>query len=171
MFSYLTQIDTNSDRRLLVIINKTDLLDSLISRSDPLYKDFTTSLSSQHSGNYPHSTEPASTADTKQNYKVVLTSLTESQGVDDLMTSLTAELKHLCGNPLEGSASYTQARHRDHLQSSLEQLEDALRYVDSDVVVAAESLRLAGVELGRLTGVISSEEILDVVFRDFCIGK
>ena len=37
--------------------------------------------------------------------------------------------------------------------------------------ILAEELRLATRALGRLTGRIDVEEILDVIFRDFCIGK
>ena len=35
----------------------------------------------------------------------------------------------------------------------------------------AEELRTAIREMGRITGKIGAEDILDVVFRDFCIGK
>jgi len=35
----------------------------------------------------------------------------------------------------------------------------------------AEELRLAAQALGRLTGKVDVEDILDVIFRDFCIGK
>ena len=35
----------------------------------------------------------------------------------------------------------------------------------------AEELRSAAVTLGRLTGRVDVEDILDVIFRDFCIGK
>ena len=37
--------------------------------------------------------------------------------------------------------------------------------------LAAEELRLAALELGRVTGRVDVEELLDVIFRDFCIGK
>ena len=37
--------------------------------------------------------------------------------------------------------------------------------------LAAEELRLAADELGRITGRIDVEELLDVIFSDFCIGK
>jgi tRNA modification GTPase len=37
--------------------------------------------------------------------------------------------------------------------------------------MVAEDLRLAARELGRITGRVDVEEILDVIFRDFCIGK
>ena len=35
----------------------------------------------------------------------------------------------------------------------------------------AEDLRAAATTLGRLTGRVDVEDILDVIFRDFCIGK
>ena len=37
--------------------------------------------------------------------------------------------------------------------------------------LVAEELRAAATVLGRLTGRIDVEDILDVIFRDFCIGK
>ena len=37
--------------------------------------------------------------------------------------------------------------------------------------VAAEELRLAARALGRVTGAVDVEELLDVIFSDFCIGK
>ena len=35
----------------------------------------------------------------------------------------------------------------------------------------AEELRLAASELGRVTGAVDVEDVLDVLFSDFCIGK
>ena len=40
-----------------------------------------------------------------------------------------------------------------------------------DVVLAAEELRYAAVAVGKVTGHIDVEDILDAVFKDFCIGK
>jgi tRNA modification GTPase len=37
--------------------------------------------------------------------------------------------------------------------------------------LAAEELRSASLELGRVVGAIEVDEVLDVIFRDFCIGK
>jgi len=39
------------------------------------------------------------------------------------------------------------------------------------VEVCAEELRVANRELGRVVGDIDVEEVLDVLFKDFCIGK
>lgn len=40
-----------------------------------------------------------------------------------------------------------------------------------EVVLAAEELRYAAQAVGRVTGEIGSEDVLDALFRDFCIGK
>ncbi|NWU73792.1 GTPB3 GTPase, partial [Pterocles burchelli] len=40
-----------------------------------------------------------------------------------------------------------------------------------DLGLAAEQLRLARRHLGRITGHVGAEDVLDVIFRDFCIGK
>jgi tRNA modification GTPase len=37
--------------------------------------------------------------------------------------------------------------------------------------IVAEELRRGALALGRLTGRVDVEDILDVIFRDFCIGK
>jgi tRNA modification GTPase len=55
------------------------------------------------------------------------------------------------------------------LQDCGSALERALR-TDADDLLA-EELRLAADALGRLSGRIDVEDILDVIFRDFCIGK
>jgi tRNA modification GTPase len=42
---------------------------------------------------------------------------------------------------------------------------------NGDIVVAVEHLRLAIRSLGTITGIVYTDELLDVIFRDFCIGK
>jgi tRNA modification GTPase len=37
--------------------------------------------------------------------------------------------------------------------------------------ITAEELRLAAQALGRITGRVDIEDVLDVIFKDFCIGK
>jgi tRNA modification GTPase len=43
--------------------------------------------------------------------------------------------------------------------------------VEDDVVLAAEELRYAASAVGKISGAIGVEDVLDVIFRDFCIGK
>jgi tRNA modification GTPase len=50
---------------------------------------------------------------------------------------------------------------------------DALRRaLDAPLAeLRAEDLRLAWRSLGRITGAVDVEDLLDVIFADFCIGK
>ena len=63
----------------------------------------------------------------------------------------------------------TRTRHRAALQDTKAALVRALATAEPEL--AAEDLRVAATALGRITGRIDVEELLDVVFRDFCIGK
>lgn len=67
--------------------------------------------------------------------------------------------------------SPSRTRHR----AALLQVAGALaRYREleaGDVTLAAEDLRLAATALGRLTGRVDVEDLLDVIFSEFCIGK
>ena len=63
----------------------------------------------------------------------------------------------------------TRERHRAALGETLEALVRATAATQEELV--AEELRLAARSLGRLTGRVDVEDVLDVIFRDFCIGK
>jgi len=66
-------------------------------------------------------------------------------------------------------ALVTRQRHRDALRQCADALGRAVAAQQEELV--AEELRLAARALGRLTGRVDVEDILDVIFRDFCIGK
>ena len=65
----------------------------------------------------------------------------------------------------------TRQRHRQHLQQCISHLDAFNASSTTDIVLAAENLRLAARELGRIVGKIDVEQVLDVLFQDFCIGK
>jgi tRNA modification GTPase len=70
------------------------------------------------------------------------------------------------------SALVTRERHRRALEDVLAALRRTLRSNTSDREdLLAEELRIATRALGRLTGRVDVEDVLDVIFRDFCIGK
>lgn len=102
---------------------------------------------------------------------VIFTSLTQTTGLEHLLCELTHSVKQLCADPKSETLSYTQSRHRNHLTICVQSLGLSLDLLDVDVVMTAEKLRLAAAEIGQITGMISSEEVLDVMFKDFCIGK
>jgi len=68
-----------------------------------------------------------------------------------------------------GPPPLTRARHREALMEAHAALGRAL--VAPEVALAAEDLRLALRSIGRITGAVRIDELLDVIFRDFCIGK
>ncbi len=71
---------------------------------------------------------------------------------------------------VSGSApSLTRLRHRRALEACRDSLDRAL--AADEVALAAEDLRLAVRALGRITGRVDVEDLLDVIFREFCIGK
>jgi len=65
----------------------------------------------------------------------------------------------------------TNARHARHLSQAAKQLGTFLQSGMSDLELRAEDLRMAASELGRLTGRIDVEDILDQIFLRFCVGK
>ena len=67
-------------------------------------------------------------------------------------------------------ALITRSRHRQQLEECLSHLEHCLTIV-SQPDCAAEELRLASRCLGKITGMVDVEEVLDTIFADFCIGK
>ena len=71
---------------------------------------------------------------------------------------------------LEGSgAPLTRQRHRQALADCADALGRAAAADAPEL--AAEELRVAARALGRVTGRVDVEDLLDVIFRDFCIGK
>ena len=97
-------------------------------------------------------------------------SAVSGEGVDRLIADLEAYAKASLES--REPALVTRERQR-HL---LEQAESALRRAISEGEAGredtfAEELRQAAQALGRLTGRVDVEDVLDNIFRDFCIGK
>jgi tRNA modification GTPase len=65
----------------------------------------------------------------------------------------------------------TRIRHGESLREAQARLARALEELEPAVELAAEDVRLAARALARVTGRIGAEDILDVVFSSFCIGK
>lgn len=69
------------------------------------------------------------------------------------------------------SAVLIRSRHKQIISSCVENLLRASAQSEDHLELMAESLRAAAYDMGRLTGRIDVEDILDSIFRDFCIGK
>jgi tRNA modification GTPase len=102
-------------------------------------------------------------------HRLLTISATTGAGIDELVRNLSffAE-QFFTAEP----ALVTRERHRIGLQEAAVALEGALQLgPQGGEELVAEQIRLATRALERLTGRIGVEDILDVIFRDFCIGK
>ncbi len=98
-----------------------------------------------------------------------ISTLTES-GFDEFLQALRSHAQEFLGS--SEPALVTRARHRYALENALAALDRAVgEPLPAREDVVAEELRLAARALGRLTGRVDVEDVLDVIFRDFCIGK
>ena len=91
------------------------------------------------------------------------------QEFNSLMDSLAQFVASYFGTE---PALVSRQRHRTMLEAVSQALQAALAEGErgrEDII--AEELRAAAATLGRLTGRVDVEDILDVIFRDFCIGK
>ena len=89
-------------------------------------------------------------------------------GLDELMDALLVKIKTLMDDSRE-VPSLTRQRHRGHVEEALAALERSQGAALPELM--AEDARLAIRALGRITGKVDVEDLLDVIFRDFCIGK
>jgi tRNA modification GTPase len=89
------------------------------------------------------------------------------EGVPELLRELTTQIDQRYGG--DGAPPLTQARHRATLLECCDHLKRALLVPAPEL--RAEDVRLAARALGRITGRVDVEDLLDVIFRDFCIGK
>lgn len=103
----------------------------------------------------------------RERYDLLLSTKT-GEGIDRLIENLAIMAKDLVCDV--DSLIAIRSRHREAIVGALEYIEASLS--DRKVLeLRAEDLRLAADVLGRVTGRIDVEDMLDVVFREFCIGK
>jgi tRNA modification GTPase len=102
-------------------------------------------------------------------------SVTTGQGLDKFLTEMEKMVEARVGRG-EGPV-ITRERHRSSIEDCVTNLRsfvtgsEDLNMTNARIELCAEDLRLAARTLGRVTGKVDVEELLDVVFRDFCIGK
>ena len=98
-------------------------------------------------------------------------SLKDEIGLEKLLN----ELKKIVSKRMIGQepAVITRTRHREALQSCLNSITSAKTalLLGEEPEIVAEELRVATRSLGRVVGAVDVEDLLGVVFGDFCIGK
>jgi len=100
----------------------------------------------------------------------ILLSIKKQKNINKLINLIKQKIK----NQFKGSENIliTRERHRKNLEECLINLKKFnTKKKVGDFDKAAEDLRLATRSLGKITGKVDVEDILDSIFNDFCIGK
>jgi tRNA modification GTPase len=90
-------------------------------------------------------------------------------GIAELVVALVGFAQDFFGASEGGLI--TRERQRKLLQETALSLRRSVAAIGQGEELAAEELRAAASSLGRLLGRVDVEDILDVIFREFCIGK
>lgn len=97
-------------------------------------------------------------------------SASNGDGIDELLSWLEAQIVSRASTT--DAMPITRVRHRQALEDSRGALQRFLSGDDKRALdLAAEDLRVAAQALGRITGRVDVEDLLDVIFSEFCIGK
>lgn len=96
-------------------------------------------------------------------------SAARGDGIANLVAALVGFASDYFG--ANEGALITRVRQRKLLEDTVASLRRSLAVVGEGEELAAEDLRSAAASLGRLLGRVDVEDVLDVIFREFCIGK
>jgi tRNA modification GTPase len=141
--------EDHSEKQILVVLNKTDLLQQ---KPDLFESD--------------------------KEITFLYISCATGEGVTKLIEVIQEKIgNYMLGNSEKSSESViTRSRHRIHLDQANKSLSTFIDMYDDSTIqshldVAAEELRESINCIGRITGRVDIEDILDQLFKDFCIGK
>jgi len=96
------------------------------------------------------------------------------RGLTQLLGLVEERITEAHGEPALDQPALTHARHRAAVGRAAEELRAFVEAWRHDVLpasVAAAHVRAAAESLAELIGVVRTDDVLDVVFRRFCVGK
>jgi tRNA modification GTPase len=96
-------------------------------------------------------------------------SASRGDGIQELISALVAFAQSYFGSGEGGLIS--RERQRKLLEATVVSLRRSVSVIEQGEELAAEDLRIAARSLGQLLGRVDVEDLLDVIFRDFCIRK
>ncbi|HWD14830.1 MAG TPA: tRNA uridine-5-carboxymethylaminomethyl(34) synthesis GTPase MnmE [Pseudochrobactrum sp.] len=98
-----------------------------------------------------------------------LISTKNNEGINNLLDNLSTYITDK--TKLQNDVVPTRRRHIDLLNQCKSEIETAVKSEALPLELRAENLRIASQHLGKITGDVDVEDILDLVFSQFCIGK
>ncbi len=96
-------------------------------------------------------------------------SVETGEGIDELLSVITELAGKAVGDA--GEVLPSRLRHVELLKHAAFHLGAAVEGVDKGLELRADDLRIAAEQLGRISGAVDVEDLLDVIFSSFCIGK
>ncbi|XP_076657449.1 5-taurinomethyluridine-[tRNA] synthase subunit GTPB3, mitochondrial isoform X2 [Halictus rubicundus] len=109
-----------------------------------------------------------------EKHNVVTISCKTQEGLQQLTNALGECFKEICGDPSEENPVISHTRYRNHLTNVRKYIGAYLKKTEKqnyDIAISLEDIRYAARELGKITGSINNEEVLDIIFKKFCVGK
>ncbi|KAN0008661.1 hypothetical protein ACTFIU_009388 [Dictyostelium citrinum] len=98
-------------------------------------------------------------------------SCNNNENINGLLNLLKLNLKNLFEIQDKESPLLTRLRYKQHLSDCVESLDRYLYYCEHDIVLASEELRSAILSISEITHSVNIDDLLDIIFKDFCIGK
>ena len=102
---------------------------------------------------------------------VVKTSCITDEGISELIGRIGEAVESITNHGGGSSLTFINQRHESILVQVNFSLNEALRATTKDLAIAGHHLKRSADKMSQLTGHISNEDILDVIFDKFCIGK
>mgnify|MGYP002741340686 CR=1 FL=1 len=165
--------------RRLTVINKIDLVQGAGQLASGMSDRAShAQLSADESSSSPSASRmspvtdtPASEAETPSSSEILRLSARTGQGIE----AFRRKLLDIAGfQPGQEGVFIARERHLQALAEALTHLQNARQHVslgDQALDLFAEELRLAHQALGRITGAVTADDLLGVIFSRFCIGK
>lgn len=105
----------------------------------------------------------------KSNKDVIYTSAKTGDGFDELLKTIKEKMFDL----MSGTESHVALNERtyEYLSIAIDELNTAINAYDGNYDIFAEHVRHAADAIGKILGVITTEEIADATFSQLCLGK
>ncbi|MFP4313063.1 MAG: tRNA uridine-5-carboxymethylaminomethyl(34) synthesis GTPase MnmE [Alphaproteobacteria bacterium] len=118
-----------------------------------------------------HALVVASKADLEKKFDypapIIDISSKSGEGISELLDAILEKIQTIA--QIREGPSLTRHRHRTALENCLQALQRSKEAALPELM--AEDVRLAIRALGQITGRVDVEDLLDIIFKDFCIGK
>jgi len=105
----------------------------------------------------------------KNNKNVIYTSIKKDTGFEELLKEIKNKMHAL----MDGGESKIAINERTHelLKETITELKNAIKKYDGNYDIFAEHVRRAGDSIGKILGIITTNEIADMTFSRLCLGK